>query len=328
MRGGRLRTVLGAVALLAGVMGLLLNEWRIGRLDRGVASLNGLTVDADPSAADLPANRPLRLAGRATAGAVLADPVLPVRVQALRLDRIVEMYQHEVREGPLEDRTMRPRRIWSERLMDSSRFANRSPVNPSHMPISSLRQRAEDARLGRLDLPPEAIDALPASRSVAPERPGPVTIAGTVFQRTGDGYQSGDPDASPAIGDVRIRIAAAPAGPITVIGAVADGRIVPWKAPGGLPLLLAAEGELSVQQMTRAAVRTALPGLWQGRLGGGAVGLFGLLLLWPRRGAPAPRLVGLCGRHPIGGPAVAALLMVAASAALGWALFRNPLLWP
>ena len=324
----RLRPILGVLALVIGLAGLAFNEWRIGRLDRGMASLRGEAIDADPSAADLPAGRPLRLSGHAVTATVLADPLLPVRAQALRLDRVAEMFQHEVREGLLVDRTMHPRRIWSERLMDSSRFANRSPVNPSHMPISSLRQRAEDARLGRLDLPPEAIDALPASRSVAPERPGPVTIAGTVFQRTGDGYQSGDPDASPAIGDVRIRIAAAPAGPITVIGAVADGRIVPWKAPGGVPLLLAAEGELSVEQMTRAAVRTALPGLWQGRLGGGAVGLFGLLLLWPKRSAPTPRLVALCGRHPIGGPAVAALLMVAASAALGWALFRNPLLWP
>jgi hypothetical protein len=196
------------------------------------------------------------------------------------------------------------------------------------MPLTSLRQRAEDARLGRLALSPEVIDSLPASRSVAPERPGPVTVAGTVFQRSGDGYRSGDPKASLAIGDVRIRLAAAPAGPITVIGAVADGRIVPWRAPGGEMLLLAAEGDRSVKQMTQAAVQAAVPGLWQGRLGGGAVTLFGLLLLWPRRSTPAPWPVGLCGRHPIGGPMVAALAAVAALAGAGWVLFRNPLLWP
>lgn len=328
MRGGGLRSILGVLALLAGISGLLFNEWRIGRLDRGMASLRAETVDADPQAADLPSGRPLRLAGRATTAAVLVDPVLPVRAQALRLDRIAEMYQYEVRDGPLVDRTMHPKRIWSERLMDSSRFANRSPVNPSHMPIASLRLRAADAKLGRLVLPAEAIDTLPASRPVSPERPGPVTVAGTVLRRTGDGYQSGDPAASPVIGDVRIRLAAVPAGPITVIGAVADGRIVPWRGPDGPPLLLAAEGELSVEQMTVAAARAAVPGLWQGRLGGGAVGLFGLLLLWPRRNAPAPRLVTLCGRHPIGGPMVAGLAMVAAIALLGWALFRNPLLWP
>ena len=53
-----------------------------------------------------------------------------------------------------------------------------------------------------------------------------------------------------------------------------------------------------------------------------------LLLLWPRRGTPAPWPVALCGRHPIGGPMVAALSAVAAVAGAGWALFRNPLLWP
>ncbi|HMR33937.1 MAG TPA: TMEM43 family protein [Geminicoccaceae bacterium] len=328
MHGGRLRAILGTLALLAGIAGLLFNEWRIGRLDRGMADLRALTVDADPMAADLPSDRPLRLSGRATSATVLVDPVLPVRAQALRLDRVAEMFQHEVRDGVLVDRTMRPKRIWSERLMDSSRFANRSPINPGHMPITSLRQRAEDARLGRLVLPAEAINALPASLSVTPERPGPVTIDGTTFQRTGDGYQSGDSRASPAIGDVRIRIAAVPAGQITVIGGVSDGRIVPWRTAGDLPLLLAAEGGPSVVQMTRSAAQAAAPGLWQGRLGGGAVSLFGLLVLWPRRSVPAPRLVTLCGRHPIGGPMVAALSMVAAVAALGWALFRNPLLWP
>ena len=212
--------------------------------------------------------------------------------------------------------------------MDSGRFANRSPINPSYMPITSLRLRAEDARLGRLGLPVEVIDALPASRPVAPERPGPVTVVGVVFQRSGDGYRSGDPSAPAAIGDMRIRLAAVPAGPVTVIAAVEDGRIVPWRGRNGPPLLLAAEGDRTVQQMTTAALRSAVPGLWQGRLGGGAVGLFGLLLLWPRREAPASGLVALCGRHPIGGPMLAALLMVAAMAALGWALFRNPLLWP
>lgn len=324
----RLRPILGVLALVIGLTGLAFNEWRIGRLDRGMASLRGEAVDADPSAADLPAGRPLRLAGHAVTATVLVDPVLPVRAQALRLDRIAEMFQHEVREGPLVDRTMHPRRIWSERLVDSSRFANRSPVNPSHMPIPSLRQRATDARLGRLALPPEVIDSLPASRSVTPERPGPVTVGGTLLLRSGDGYRSGDPNGSPAIGDVRVRVAAVPAGTITVIGAVADGRIVPWRAPGGPPLLLAAEGDRTVAQMIQAARQEAVPGLWQGRLGGGAVTLFGLLLLWPRRGTPAPWPVPLFGRHPLGGPLAAAFATVAAVAAIGLALFRNPLLWP
>lgn len=325
-RGPRL--VLGILALAFGLSGLMLNEWRGGRLQRGMESLRSRVIDADPGSPDLPDGRALRLTGEATAAGVLIDPVLPVRVQALRLDRTVEMYQHKVQEGPLVDRAMRHERVWSEQLMDSGRFANRSPLNPNHMPIRSLRQYASNARLGLLALAPDVLDRLPASRSVAPERPGPVTVAGTAFTRAGDGYRTGDPAGQPAIGDMRIRLSAAPMGRITVIGAVRNGRIVPWVLPDGLEILLADEGDRSTVQLMVSAGREALPGVWQARLGGGAVVLLGFLLVWPRRDAPAPALVTLCGRHPLGGPIVAAVSTVASLVAIGWALFRNPMLWP
>lgn len=328
MRGGRVARTLGVLALAAGLLGLLANEWRIGRLDRAVGSLRGMVVDADPQAVAQPKDRPLRLTGLATTESTLVDPIFPIRTQALRLDRTVEMYQYKVLEGPLVDRAVRHERVWSERLLDSSRFAARSPVNPSFMPVTSLRLRAADARLGRLVLPAEVLDRLPASRSVAPERPGTASVGGTAFHRSGDGYRSGDLAASPAIGDIRVRFTAAPTGPITLIGRVADGQVGAWPAAGGTPVLLAAEGTRSVEQMIDAARRDATPGLWQGRLGGGAVTLFGLLLLWPRRDAAAPRLVRLCGRHRLGGPLMAACLCTATAMALGWGLFRNPLLWP
>jgi hypothetical protein len=327
VRGGKVALVLGSLALTAGVLGLLGNEWRAGRVDRALTLLPGIVADADPAAADLPADRPLRLTGTA-AGAVLVDPLLPVRIRALRLDRTVEMYQYKVLEGPLVDRAVRHERVWSERLMDSSRFAARSPVNPSHMPLTSLRQRAEDARLGRLALSAEVVDLLPAGHTVAPERPGPVTVAGTVLQRSGDGYRSGDPRGPPSIGDVRIRLAAVPAGPITVIGGVADGHVVAWPAANGTPVLLVGAGTLSVEQMIADATRAVRPGLWQGRLGAGAVTLFGLLLLWPRRDSAASGLAAVFGRHPLGSPIMATIVCVAIAMALGWALFRNPLPWP
>ncbi|MEK0082803.1 TMEM43 family protein [Benzoatithermus flavus] len=310
--------VIGTSIGIGAAVVLVWNEWqlawRLGALDE--AGRNLVTVAPESRDDGGAVGRPLHLVGEALVPAPIRDPVLGVSVEALRLDRTVETYQWvERKEGSGDNKTLRYERIWSPLPIPSERFEQRTlHVNPKTLPLTSASSVAAGARIGRFELDEALLAALPATREILPEgEAGTLSARGMVFRRSGDWLYGSDP-AAPEVGDVRVRLAAAPTGRISLIGTI-DGsgrRLVPWRAPNGMEVALAAYGEVAPERLLGAAARGGWQEAWSlrglGVLGMVAAVMFALPALAGRfAGNPAFR-----GRRRLG-----TMLLMAAGLAAG-----------
>jgi hypothetical protein len=123
----------------------------------GVVKVNASSVD--------PANDKslVHISGRATTGETLSDPTFSVPAQAIRLERLVEMYQwEETKEskkkkkigGKMETKTTYTySKKWGSQLIDSSHFKKpEGHQNPSSMEFSSSSWMAEEVAVGAFEL--------------------------------------------------------------------------------------------------------------------------------------------------------------------------------
>lgn len=313
-----------AIGLGAGAA-LSWNEWqsarRLGALDLAARELVAL-APGEPAVGD----RPIHLVGEAGATGLARDPVLGVEARALRLDRVAETYQWvEQREGSGDNKVLRYERVWSPVLIPSRGFEQRTMhANPGTLRVASGRSFAPGARVGRFALSEAVLAALPATRELRPEgEAGTLGAAGLSFRRSGDWLYSGDP-ASPEVGDVRLRLAVAPEGLVSLIGAVdGSGRgIVPWQAPHGGAVALAAYGEVAPEELLRAAAR----GGWREAWGLRAFGAMGMVLAAIFASPTlAQRLAGnpaFTGRRRLGTILLIGAGLTAAVCAVGWVAAR------
>jgi hypothetical protein len=310
----RVMGIIGTLIGLGAAGVLLWNEWQLARAFGALAAAGeGL---AATEAGD---GGPVHVVGEATATAPVRDPVLGVAADALRLDRTAETYQWlEHKEGTGDNKTLRYERVWSPLLIPSGRFEQRAHhANPPALRLESGQFPAADARLGRLLLDEALVAALPASRELLPDRERPVAGQGLSFERSGDWLYSGDP-ASPAIGDVRLRLAVAPEGTVSVVAARDLDRLVPWQAPNGEAVALAAYGEVPAEELLRRAARGDWQEAWTLRGFGALVMLVAAIFATPAlterfRGQPA-----LHGRRRLATMVMLAAGLSAAVCAAGW----------
>ncbi len=321
--------IAAALALAAGGA-LARNEWRLagrlGALDAAAADVVTLDPALPPPDAD-PA-RPVWLAGPARAEGRLRDPLFPAaNADGLRLDRLAETRQwREHREtGSGGDRNTRYEQVWSALPIDSALFERPGEhANPRPLPLEPASVAAEGARLGRHGLSPALLAPLPATSALESGRLGPLDAAGRRFAPAGDWLASGNP-AAPAVGDVRVRWAYVPEGTISVLGAHDGAAVVPWRAPSGEAVALAARGEIPAEAMLGAAGRDAWGEAWKLRLfaAGGLTLLF--LIASPALAAVVPAFEGARVRSRL----VTALTLAAGWTALacgaGWIAARAAL---
>ncbi|HEX8375528.1 MAG TPA: TMEM43 family protein, partial [Geminicoccaceae bacterium] len=313
----------------AGVV-LARNEWRLagrlGALDAAAAQVTTLDPALPPPDAD-PA-RPVWLTGPARAEGSLRDPLFPAATaDALRLDRLAETRQwREIREtGSGGDRNTRYEEVWSAERIDSALFQQRAEhANPAPLPLEPASFPAGDVRLGRHRLSPELLAPLPATSVIEPASLGPTNAAGRRFVPAGDWLTTGNP-ASPRVGDARVRWSYVPEGPISVLGAHDGTTLVPWRAPSGEAVALAARGEVAPADLLGAAGRNAWGEAWRLRLfvAGGLTLLF--LIASPALANLVPAFEGARVRSRL----VTALTLAAGWTALacgaGWIAARTAL---
>ncbi len=135
----------------AGVARLVTGEQAAETRRVALAEIGEKVTEVDPRAPPQQSEGPVHVVGRASAAAPLEDPRFGVRVQALRLDREVEMYQWQERqEGDAQGTDDRYQRTWSGRPIRSSSFGR--PIghqNPAAFPVPPASTVAGDARIGR-----------------------------------------------------------------------------------------------------------------------------------------------------------------------------------
>jgi hypothetical protein len=319
--------IVGLILLVAGTVALFWNEWRSASStatlmagERGLVSVGPDRVPGDIG------DRLVHVAGPARPGGVVQDPVFAIAQSALRLDRIVEMYQwREHSEGSGDNRTTRYEQVWAEGRIASERFRERvGRSNPPAPPFASERFQPAEVALGALGVAPELIDLLPAEAAVVLPQGQELFVGGMALRSDGRAFLSGLAS-RPAIGDVRVRFRVVPPGEISVLAGLDGSVLRPWTAPNGGRIAMVMPGVVSASDMLGAAYRANALRTWGFRAAGTLGAFVGLSLL----------LHGLRRRHPdltlLGAKVSAATVMTLAIAwsllvvAIAWAIFR-PLL--
>ena len=338
--GSRLRQSLGSALL--GLLLLLcsfpLLWWNEGRsvdrfrtLEQGAGQVRSVASEAV-----VPGNDGLlvHVSGLVEADEPITDPRFAVTVRALRLRRVVEMYQWV--ENKRTETTTQPggserretvysyQRRWRSDLVDSSRFHERSTHrNPATMPYRSQDFTAKTVRLGAFELGPvftgklDAYEAYPLNAEPsAPE--GFSNVAGEWVHGS---------LTRPAIGDVRIRFEVVPVAGYSVVGLQANGTLQRFETDTG-PLALLAAGRVPAEQLFQRAHDTNVLITWLVRLGGlVAMGLGLAMMLAPLRTLTdvVPFVGKLMGVGIVLLSVVLAVPATLTTIALAWLYFRPSL---
>ncbi len=316
--------VFGLLLVLAGSVALFWNEWRSASqsatLIAGERAVVGASVGRVPpeGTAGL-----VHLAGPARPSGPAVDPLFAVTHDALRLDRVVEMYQwREFSQGTGDNRTDNYEPVWAEGRIPSERFRDRMRhTNPQAPAIASARFYPDEVALGAYGVAPELLDLLPANEGVVAAPGREVFIEGRAFRGEGSAFLAGSL-ANPEIGDVRVRHRAVPAGEISVIAGLDGSVLGTWTAPNGGTIAMAEPGLRTSGQLFGAAYRSNALWTWAIRFAG-TLGVFvGLSVLLGHIARRVPPLADLQAR--LKGPIAVTLALAWALAviALAWLIFR------
>jgi hypothetical protein len=270
--GGRLGqsvkgVVVGGMLLIAAFP---LQFWNEGRaVDRAKAIEEGAgAVISVASDAVVPANegKLVHMIGQATTEEVLADTDFPVSAKAIKLSRVVEMFQwkeeshSETREklggGTETTTTYTYAKAWSPKLIDGSTF--RKPEghgNPASMPYAGKDYQANDVRLGAFRLNQSLIGRLdrfePLGVNVENSKV-PHYMADKMVTLQGDTFYLGMDPGTPEIGDVRVSFKAVMPAAVSIVSQQRGDSFVPYMAKTGEVELLS-YGETSAAAMFKGA---------------------------------------------------------------------------
>ena len=336
--GASIAGMLAGIVILVGAFPLLFwNEGRAVKRYRALKEGAGIVVSASPQKVDgANEGKLVHVAGRAVTEEVLSDDVFGVEVNAIKLRRNVTMYQWKERKESRSEKengetrtrtTYHYDRVWSDKLIDSSRFERSGHTNPSSMPYREREATASQVALGDYTLSPGILAKISAYEAL------PVGDLPSALQPRGrlhDGgiYLGADPG-SPQIGDVKIGFQAVPSAVDVSLVAAQSGRsFKPYVTSQGGSIELVSMGIHGAREMFETAQRRNTMLTWALRVGGVLAMFLGMrLILGP--------LTALMGAIPVLGnlvgmgiTLVAFLVAVALSvltAAVAW-MFYRPLL--
>ncbi len=264
---------LALIALCA--WGLFWNEGRAVTTTRSLAEASALTLEANAQQID-PANagKLIHVTGDLRAKAPVFDKEFGVGAQAIRLDRVVEMFQwkqsvssrSQSNLGGSQTNTTtysyklawEPGRINSEQFKQPAGHVNPQPrfqqVNffAKEPELGAFRPTARALHL----LPTEALPVSAEAIEQLKSRYGDATRA-----EDGKIFFGADP-AAPKLGDMRVSYKILPPGPVSIIGAQSGKDFALFKTQAGASLLLASRGAVSAEQMFRAAEKQNVLTTW------------------------------------------------------------------
>jgi hypothetical protein len=235
--------------------------------------------------------RLVHVAGEATTTEVLADPELGVRANAIRLERVVEMYQWEEEKksekkkklggGEETVTTYSYKKGWSDSPVDSSDFKEPTGhTNPSAFPMEKKSWRASTVTLGAFHLSDPVVDRLDQETEV-PVDPAalPAAMKGKVAPNGAGYYMGGNPQ-SPQVGDARLTFKAVKPAAVSLVARQVGDTFEAYPAKAGDQILLVKYGTLSADAMFKAAQAENATLTWILRLVGFLIMFFGLLMVF------------------------------------------------
>lgn len=266
--GNAFKGILFGLILLLGGIGLL--WWNEGRavyraqdLNEGVASV--VSVQNAPV---LPENegKLVHMTGTASTDDVLKDEMFGMEQHALRLKRVVEVYQWEEKSSSKEEKnlggstktttTYTYDKKWAEGIIDSSKFHEKAGhTNPGHVAFESEEWMASSITLGAFQMTPTLVRAINTWKTlpVASEIVTAKKTAMPQLQLDGDGLFIGENKMSPNVGDLRIRFKFVAPCEVSLFAKQRGDTFEPYLTSRGGELLRLQVGNVSAANMFQAA---------------------------------------------------------------------------
>lgn len=275
--------LIGIVLFIVAFPVLFLNEGRAvttaKSLDEGAAAVQSVKDTPVEPAHD---GKLVHVTGLAATSETLTDPQFGVTANAIRLQRVVEMYQNKQNEhsetrkkfGGGEERvtTYTYEKVWSKALIDSSKFKQSGHDNPAAMPYKSLSEGARTVTLGAFDLPAGLVaqidntEPVPFTTELLAKLPSTAQAQSQV--QDGVFFQGKGTPAQPEIGDVRIVFRAVKPQTVSIIAEQTGKSFRPFQTRAGRALEMLSPGSVSAAQMFEQAQAANTTLTWLLRLVG------------------------------------------------------------
>jgi hypothetical protein len=291
--GDSIKGILAGLTMVAVAFFLLF--WNEGRAVKQYKTLKegGKTVISVSSDSVDAANagKLLHVTGRAVTDATLTDPVFGVSANALRLKRVVTMYQwketsksdtkEKLGGGTETTKTYSYSKVWSDRVISSSEFKVQADhQNPTSLPYEPSEQIAAVVTFGAFTLSPSLVyrinnfEPLPASNDVSL----PESLKAKVKRHDSGFYIGSDPSAA-QIGDARISFMVAKPTEVSVIAAQVGKTFEPYRTKTSGNIELLQTGVHSAEAMIQQAQENNRNLTWILRLVGFILMLSGLNMM-------------------------------------------------
>lgn len=267
----------GIVLVVVGICLLFWNEGRAIKTHKALVESQGLVVsiDAQETAPELD-GKLVHLTGEATTDQILSDDLLPVSVQALKLQRYVQTYQWEEKTHTEEKKNMggdtdtvttyQYQKVWSDKQISSSVFEHpNGHENPDEWYYPSTTWSADQISIGQYQLSTKHKNAianfqeLPLPKEIV--LPKDMNLQGKILYYSQNSRE-------PQIGDQRIKYKFIPAQIYSVVGDVKGSELREHLTSNGRSITLLTEGAHTADAMFEQAKSGNAMLTWGLRLAG------------------------------------------------------------
>ena len=270
--------------------------WNEGRAVTTYKSLRegaAAVVSVSAEQAD-PANegRLVHMTGKAVTDDILADAQFGVSVNAIKLQRTVEMYQWRERKSSSTQKrvggstetteTFTYEKTWSSSPIDSSPFQDAAGHrNPGSFPYQSVTRVADNVTVGAFKLNSSLIGSIGNFRplEVTAKDGLPPDLAEKTMVHEG-GYYIGANPADPQIGDMRVTFAQCPPTEVSLIARQIGNTFEPYQTEAGRALQMLNTGVHSADSMFEQAQAANVRTTWLLRAAGFVLMWVGLGLVF------------------------------------------------
>ncbi len=270
------------------------NEGRAVHTAQGLAEGKSGVVSVAPDKVD-PANsgKLVHVTGEATTTETLTDPQFALSARALKLRRVVQMYQWKERSetktrkklGGGEERvtTYNYDKGWADARVDSSRFKRPDGhQNPDRWPIENWEVRAQVVTLGAFKLPSGLVDQIREVEPLAVGEEGRDALPADLKDRAkldAGRFYLGESPSDPQVGDVTVAFEQVRPQVVSLLSKQAGDSFEPYDTRAGTTIDRLQVGTATADQMFQQAEAENSTLTWILRLVGFILMAIGIMMV-------------------------------------------------
>lgn len=288
--GGSLKGILLGLILIGLAFWLLTwNEGRAVRRARALTEGGGIVVSVPADRVDAANEGKLvHLSGLATTSGELRDETFGVTVNAIHLERSVEMFQwRENSDSTTEKKlgggtetttTYSYDKAWSSSIIDSGQFKKpEGHQNPGYVPYKTWETSASEVSVGPFRLSEGLVGSMRRSESLPVESVAglPSDLRWKSHPYNGGIYIGGSPS-TPAVGDVRVFFQVVRPATVSIVARQTGDRLQPYRTSKGGNIELLSYGTVAADAMFESAQQARHTMTWILRVVGFLLMAFGL----------------------------------------------------